>query len=86
VATRGTQVLLARLSQLNPTTVFLATLALVIVGLLLPRLFGGIALLAMAAGLAALLATTWAYGTPRTRIARVVILALLVVLAISRLT
>ncbi|NJC71066.1 hypothetical protein HC031_15295 [Planosporangium thailandense] len=85
VPTRGTQVLLARLSQLNPTTVFLSTAALVIIGLFAPRPVGGILLLMLAAGLAALLSVTWRLGTPRTRTARLAILALLVVLAIIRL-
>jgi hypothetical protein len=39
----------------------------------------------MAAALAALLSVTWGLGTPRTRAARMVILALLVALAIVRL-
>jgi hypothetical protein len=78
--------LLARLSQLNPTTVFLAAAALVIGGLLAPRPIGGILLLVLAAALAALSTVTWGYGTSRTRVARVVILALLVTLAIIRLS
>jgi energy-coupling factor transporter transmembrane protein EcfT len=78
-------VLLARLSRLNPTTVFLATAALVIAGLLAPRPIGGILLLAITGALVALLSLTWERGTPRTRASRVVILALLVVLAVSRL-
>jgi hypothetical protein len=86
VATRGTQVLLARLSRLNPTTVFLAAGALVLAGLLLPRPIGGILLLALAGVLAALLTMTWPLGTPRTHVARVLILGLLLVLAISRLS
>lgn len=85
VPTRGTQVLLARLSQLNPTTVFLTTAGLVIVGLAAPRPVGGILLLMLAAGVAVLLSFTWRLGTPGTRTARLVILALLVVLAIVRL-
>jgi hypothetical protein len=85
VPTRGTQVLLARLSQLNPTTVFLAAAALVIAGLAAPRPIGGVLLLAMAAALVALLSVTWRHGSPRTRAARVAILALLVALAIIRL-
>jgi hypothetical protein len=78
-------VLLARLSQVNPTTVFLAVLALVIAGLLAPGPVGGVLLLVIAGALAALLSVTWRFGTPRTRTFRVVILALLVALAIMRL-
>jgi hypothetical protein len=78
-------VLLARLSRLNPTTVFLATAVLVAAGLLAPVPIGPILLLAVAAALAALLSVTWRHGTPRSRTARVVILALLVALALVRL-
>jgi hypothetical protein len=85
VTTRGTQALLVRLSRMNPTTVFLTIGVLVIAGLLLPRPIGGILLLALAGALAALLPITWAHGSPRTRIARVLILALLIALAIFRL-
>jgi hypothetical protein len=73
------------MSQLNPTTVFLAVGALVLIGLLLPYPYGGIVLLVLATALAALLRLTWAYGAPRIRAARVLILALLVALAIVRL-
>jgi hypothetical protein len=85
VATRGTQVLLARLSQVNPTTVFLVAGALVLIGLLLPYPYGGVVLLTLAAALAALLRVTWPYGAPGIRAVRVLILALLVALAIFRL-
>ncbi|NJC67151.1 hypothetical protein HC028_22000 [Planosporangium flavigriseum] len=77
--------LLARLSQLNPTTVFLATAALVLAGLLAPRPFGGILLLALAATLAAVLSVTWSLRPPHIRASRVAILALLVILGVSRL-
>jgi hypothetical protein len=79
-------VLLARLSQLNPTTVFLTTGALVLAGLLAPHPIGGIVLLLLAACLAALLSAGWSLGTPRTRAARVLILGVLLALAIVRLT
>jgi hypothetical protein len=86
VAARDAPALLTRLSRLNPTKVFLAAAALVLGGLLLPRPYGGVLLLATAAALAALLTVTWSYGTARVRIARVVILALLVALALFRLS
>jgi energy-coupling factor transporter transmembrane protein EcfT len=86
VADRGPQVLLARLSRLNPTTVFLATAVLVAAALLAPAPIGPILLLVTAAAMAALLSVTWRLGTPRSRTARVVILALLVALALIRLT
>jgi hypothetical protein len=86
VATRGTQALLARLNRLNRTAVFLGVVALVIGGLLLPRPYGGVLLLALAAVLAALLTVTWEQGNRQARVARVAILALLVALAVVRLT
>jgi hypothetical protein len=86
VATRGTQALLARLNRLNRTAVLLGVAALVIGGLLLPRPYGGVVLLALAAVLAALLTVTWEYGNWQARVARVAILVLLVALALSRLT
>ncbi len=86
MATRGTQALLARLSRLNRTAVFLGVAALVIGGLLLPHPYGGVLLLALAAVVAALLTVTWEYGNRQARVARVAILALLVALALFRLT
>jgi Family of unknown function (DUF6703) len=85
VATRGTSALFARLNRLNPTVVFLTVLVLVLGGLLLPRPYGGILLLALAGALAALLTTTWQRGSRQTRTARVVILTLLIVLMVYRL-
>jgi hypothetical protein len=85
VATRGTSALFARLSRVNPTGVFLTVLVLVLGGLLLPHPYGGVLLLALAAALAALLTTTWQRGNPQTRVIRVVILGLLVVLAVYRI-
>ncbi len=85
MATRGTSALFARLNRINPTAVFLTVLVLVLGGLLLPRPYGGLLLLAMAAALAALLMTTWQRGNQQTRVMRVVILGLLVVLAVYRI-
>jgi hypothetical protein len=85
VATRGTSALFARLNRVNPTGVFLAVLVLVLGGLLLPRPYGGVLLLALAAALAALLTTTWQRGNQQSRVIRVVILGLLIVLAVYRI-
>jgi hypothetical protein len=79
------QALLARLSRLNPTRVFLGTIAFLLGGLLLPRPVGGLLLLALAGALAALLTVTWSHHAPATRISRVAILVLLVVLAVLKL-
>jgi hypothetical protein len=85
VATRGTSALFARLNRLNPTAVFLTVLVLVLGGLLLPRPYGGILLLVLAAGLAAMLVSTWQRGTQQARATRVIIFALLIVLAVYKL-
>jgi hypothetical protein len=77
-------ILLVRLSRLNPTGVFLATIALVLGGLLLPGAVGGLLLLALAGALAALLTVTWAHHGTRTRVLRLAVLALLVVLAVIK--
>lgn len=86
MATRGTQVLVARLSQINRTTAFLTVMVVVLAGLLLPSPYGPVLLLLLAAGLVAVLSVTWAGGTPQTRAARLLILALLVLVAAVRLS
>ncbi|MFF5171674.1 DUF6703 family protein [Micromonospora sp. NPDC000089] len=77
--------LLVRLARLNPTTVFLATLALVVVALLAPGPVGGVLLLALAAALVWLLATTWPVQTPPTRAVRLIMLTLLIAVALVKL-
>ncbi|WP_416902886.1 DUF6703 family protein [Micromonospora echinospora] len=77
--------LLARLSRVNPTGVFLAALALVLVGLLTPGPFGGVLLLLLAAALVALLRLTWPVQTPTTRLIRLLMLTLLVAVALAKL-
>ncbi|MGI5148217.1 DUF6703 family protein [Plantactinospora sp. CA-294935] len=82
---RTQSVLLTRLARVNPTGVFLAALVLVLVGLFAPGIVGGALLLALAAGLAALLLTTWPVQRPATRILRLVILTLLVGAALMKI-
>jgi hypothetical protein len=77
--------LLARLAGTNPTAVFLATLFLVLVGLLTPGVVGGLVLLALAAALVALLATTWPVQRPAARVIRLLMLTLLVTVALAKL-
>ena len=86
MATRGTEALLTRLHRLNKTTVFLVAIAVVLAGLLLPAPYGGVLLLLVTAALAALLATTWPVTPPRMRVVRVLILALLALVALAHLT
>ncbi|MEU1886956.1 DUF6703 family protein [Micromonospora sp. WMMD987] len=77
--------LLARLARVNPTSVFLATLALVLVALFAPGPVGGVLLLALAAGLVYLLTVTWPVQAPQTRLLRLVMVTLLVTVALVKL-
>ncbi|MEU1684723.1 DUF6703 family protein [Micromonospora sp. NPDC005707] len=76
---------LSRLARLNPTTVFLAALVLVLVGLFAPGVAGGVLLLALAAGLVWLMTVTWAVQAPATRMLRLVMLTLLIAIALAKL-
>ncbi|MFC7545353.1 DUF6703 family protein [Plantactinospora sp. GCM10030261] len=78
--------MLARLARLNPTSVFLATLLLILIGLFAPGAIGGVVLLALAGGLAALLVTTWPVQRPATRVLRLVVLTLLLTAALLKIT
>ncbi|HZN16874.1 MAG TPA: DUF6703 family protein [Micromonosporaceae bacterium] len=76
--------LLTWLSRQNRTTVFLATLALMLAGLFAPPPVGGLLLLALAAGLAALLAGAWPVTAPAARALRLAVVVLLVVAGLGR--
>ncbi|MFG1678144.1 DUF6703 family protein [Micromonospora sp. NPDC049282] len=76
---------LSRLARLNPTTVFLAALVLVLVGLFAPGPAGGVLLLALAAGLVWLMSVTWAVQAPATRVIRLLMLTLLIAVALAKL-
>ncbi|MCI4062128.1 hypothetical protein MRQ36_05935 [Micromonospora sp. R77] len=78
--------LLARLARVNPTTVFLATLVLVLVAFFAPGPVGGVLLLVLAAGLVWLMATTWPVQSPATRVIRLVMLTLLIAVALAKLS
>ncbi|MEV4625274.1 DUF6703 family protein [Micromonospora sp. NPDC049523] len=82
---RTQSVLLARLARANPTAVFLATVAVVLVGLFAPGIVGGAVLLALAAGLVALLRITWPVQPPATRTIRLLMLTLLVAVALVKI-
>jgi hypothetical protein len=77
--------LLTRLARLNSTTVFLAALVVVLVALFTPGVVGGLLLLALAATLVALLATTWPVQAPQTRVIRLVMVTLLIAVALVKL-
>jgi len=77
---------LAVLGRLNRTAVFLAASALVFVALLVGGGLGTLALLALGAGLAALLIVSWSQLPAPGRAIRLVLLTMLVALAVVRLT
>jgi hypothetical protein len=76
---------LARLTQLNPTLVVLATLALFLGVLLLPDPVGAALILAIVAGLGWLLSRTWPVLAPSAHTLRLAVMALLVVVALVKL-
>jgi hypothetical protein len=76
---------LSRLARVNPTTAFLGALVLVLVALFAPGIIGGGLLLLLAAGLAALTATTWPVQRPQTRALRLLMLTLLVAIALVKI-
>jgi hypothetical protein len=78
--------LLTRLARLDRTKVFLGTLAVGLVGLFLPGVWGALVLYAVVAALAALLAQTWQVTPPGLRIVRVIVLAGLAVIATTKIT
>jgi hypothetical protein len=76
---------LTRLARVNPTAVLLATLALVLIALFAPGIIGGALLLALAAGLVALLTITWPVQPPAIRVVRLLILTLLITAALAKI-
>jgi len=76
--------LLRRLARVNPTTAFVAALAVMLAGLFLPGIIGAALLLLLAAGLAALTFTTWPVQAPTTRVVRVVLLVLLCAAVVAK--
>jgi hypothetical protein len=71
-------------NKLNPTVVFLVGTVIVLAALFVPGPVGGVLLLLVAAVAAAVLMGTWNRLPLVGRAARVVILALLVVMAFQR--
>jgi hypothetical protein len=76
---------LARLSQLNRTTVFLAALGVALAGFLLPGAAGAVVLYGVVAGLGALLARTWPITPAGMRAVRLLVLAGLAAAATAKL-
>jgi len=77
--------LLRRLARINPTTAFLAALAVMVAGLFLPGIIGALLLFVLFAGLTALTFTTWPVQTTSSRVARVVLLTLLLILIVFKI-
>jgi hypothetical protein len=73
-----------RLARVNRTQAFLATLALVLVGLFAPGWYGVVVLFALVAALLVLLVRTAPAGTPGTIALRFAILGGLVVVALYK--
>lgn len=76
--------LLRRLSSVNPTTAFVAALAVFLAGLFLPGIVGSALLVALGAALVALTFTTWPVQTTPVRVIRVLMLILLFGVALAK--
>ena len=75
-----------RLARVNRTVLFLIAAAYVFAALIIPGIVGAAMLLALAAALGWLLVRTWPAHTGGTRAVRVLILALMIVVAVIKLT
>lgn len=77
--------LLHTLARMNRTKIFLGTLALALVGLFLPGVWGALVLYAVVTALAFLLSQTWPVTPPAMRMVRLVVLAGVAVIATTKL-
>jgi len=76
---------LERLARMDRTKVFLATLAVALIGLFVPGVLGAIILYAVVAALAWLLTLTWAVIGLPLRLFRLVTLAVLAAVATTKI-
>jgi hypothetical protein len=76
---------LPTLARISPTKVFLGALAVALLGLFLPGWYGALVLLAVVVGLGGLLGRTWSVTPPVARVLRILILALLLIIATAKL-
>ena len=76
--------LLRRLAGVNPTTAFIAALAVFLGGLFLPGIVGSALLFVLALALTALTFTTWPVQSTALRAVRLILLGLLVVAAVAK--
>lgn len=81
----ATERIMRKLSGGGRTGVFLAVIVVTLVALFLPGWWGAIPLCAVVAGLAWLMTKTWSVTAPRTRLLRLVILAILASMAIAKI-
>ena len=77
---------LVRLGRVNATAAFLVTTVLVLAALVIGGWFGGLVLLAILAGLIALLTKSWPILDAKAKGFRVVVLTLLLVVALAQFT
>jgi Tfp pilus assembly protein PilN len=77
--------LLHRLSRVSPGRAFLATLVVMLLGLFLPGIVGAAVLCLLAAALITLTVATWPIQPARTRAVRIILLAVLVLLVLSKI-
>jgi hypothetical protein len=76
--------LLRRLARVRPTVAFIIALVVLLAGFFLPGIIGAALLFLLAAGLVALMFTTWPVQSPATRVFRIVLLTLLVGAAVAK--
>jgi hypothetical protein len=81
----GNDDLMRRLARVNPARAFLATLVVMLAGLFLPGIVGAAVLCLLAAALITLTVTTWPVQSARTRAVRLILLAVLVLLVLSKI-
>ena len=72
-------------AKVNRTYVFVAALAVVLLGLFAPGWAGAAVLFAVVAALLALVVTTWRTRSPVTVLPRLVIIAVIAALAVSKI-
>jgi hypothetical protein len=84
VTTPPSENLLRRLARVNPTTAFVAALAVLLAGLFLPGIIGATLLFVLGAALAALTFTTWPVQSPPVRAVRVTLLVLLFAAVVAK--
>jgi hypothetical protein len=80
------QRILTRLGRVNRTVLFLLAAGYVFLAFLLPGVVGALMVLTLAGGLIWLLLRTWPVHPARARAARLVVLALLVAVAVVKVT